>query len=255
MRIIDFVWGRVTATLATVALAILSSVGDPRKSWTWENAFGDDRPWEFIFGLAIFLVAHSWVSWRREQKRIRRLASNREVIQSTVLHLISDLSNLAGRNYDLWMVDLYFKKTVWRLTLRCPFLRCIVLERDSSISISDVTKLPGLIDTADALFGYCVRESEAKIWWNPNLAQTTLPAHNSMDDLQESANDALNNQCGVIKVWPIADHKRLTCSGILVVHARPETAAATTALGALVGGGADRYLARASTEIYNHLAL
>ena len=255
MRIIDFIWGRVTFTLATVALAILSSIGDPRKPWKWEDAFVDNRPWEWIFGLAIFLVAHSWISWRRQQKRIARQTSNREKIQNTVLHLISDLSSLTGRKYDLWMVDLYFKKTAWRLTPAWPFLKRMVLERDSSISVAGVTKLPALIDTRDELFGYCVRERESKIWWNPNLAQTTLPANNSMHDLQKDANDALEKRCGVIKVWPIADHKRLICSGILVVHARAETAVATTTLGVLVGHGADRYLARASTEIYNHLAV
>ena len=253
MKMATFIWGRVTFTAATAALAILVSIGDPSKPWNWEDAFGDDRPWKWIFGLAGFLVLHSWISWRRELARVRRSTNDREVIQSTVLHLISDLSSLAGQRYDLWMIDLYLKRRIWSVSLRWPFVRRNVLERDLSISLADVTKLAGTIELSDEFFGACIRNGESKSWWDPNIAQTALDAENSMDQLTENRNVDLRRRCGVVKTWPIVDQQGRTCSGILAVHARRDSEVATKVLGALVGENADRFLSRTSEDIYNQL--
>ena len=111
MKVADLIGGKVASTIATVALAVFGLTGDARKPWEWEEAFTDNRPWGWIFGLAAFLVLHSLAGLRREQTQSRRLAGNREIVQSNVLHLIADLSGLVGREYDLWMIDLYLKKT------------------------------------------------------------------------------------------------------------------------------------------------
>ena len=253
MKIVDFIWSRVSSTVASVALAIFGLVGDTKRPWSWEDAFANNRPWGWIFSLAAFLVLHSGVNWRREREKARRIAGNRQMVQSNLLHLISDLSGLAGRKYDLWIVDMYVERTIWCLVGQWPYFRKGVLDREVSLSLSDVTTLPGRIEICDNLFGGCFDSRVPKIWWDPDVAQTALSASNCLNDLDDSENATLTARSGVIKIWPIADQGRLGCSGIVVVHANRNTAVATNVLGVLVGAEADRLLARSSENIYNQL--
>lgn len=253
MKIVDFFWSRVSATVASVALAIVGLTGNSKKPWNWEEAFTNNRPWGWIFSLAAFLVLHSFVSWHREKEKARRIAGDREMVQSNLLHLISDLSSLAGRKYDLWIVDMYLERNIWCFMRRWPYFTKGVLDREVSLSLSDVTTLPGRIEICGNLFSGCYGSRESRLWWDPDVAQTALEASNCLDDLDESENATLTAGSGVIKIWPIADKRRLGCSGILVVHANRNTETATSVLGVLAGGGADRLLARSSENIYNQL--
>ena len=253
MKIADLISSRVSATVATVALAIVGLAGNSKKPWNWKEAFSDGRPWGLIIALAVFLVWHSWVKWRKESQKTLRIAGDREIVQSNLLHLISDLSSLAGRKYDLWIVDMYLERNIWGLVRRWPYFTKGVLDREVSLSLSDVSKLPGRIEIRDNLFSRCFGSREPKLWWDPDVAQTTLRASNCLNDLDDSENATLTAGSGVIKIWPIVDKRGLSCSGIVVVHASRDTEVATNVLGVLAGGEADRFLARSSENIYNQL--
>ena len=147
-----------------------------------------------------------------------------------------------------------FKKNVLCLTLKWPFITKTVLERNLSLSLANVPKVPSRIEICHELFGHCFSKREPKIWWDPDFAETKLNAKNSMDDLKENANTNLKSRYGVIKVWPIEDELSRTCTGILVVHSKRDTEVATKVLGVLVGAEAERFLSRTSQNIHSQLA-
>ncbi len=253
MKILDLIWGKVSSTIATVALAVFGLVGAPGKPWNWEQALTDSRPWEWIFALGAFLVLHSWVSWGREQKRYQRKLDSRETIQGSILHLILDLAGLAGRQYDLWIIDVYWKKNVRTFSKKWPFVKKVILEREASLSLAEVTKLPSIIELDGDLFGQCFRSVKDGVWWDPEIATAGMEVTTGVEDLAGSVEQDLPESCGVVKVWPIADRRRRKCHGLLVVHAKRDVEIATKVLGVLAATGADVYLERASGDIFEHL--
>ena len=169
------------------------------------------------------------------------------------MHLIRDLAELSGRRYDLWIIDVYLKRDVWRLCRSWPFLQKRVLERQLSMSLADVTKLPSRVRLKGNLFGRCFDGVKEGIWWDPEMVTAEVEGRSSIVNLAGDVEQSLPEWCAVVKVWPITDRRRQRCRGLLVVHAKREIEVATKALGVLAATSADRYLQRAGEEIFEHL--
>ena len=242
MKWSDLLWGRVTLTAATVGLAIAGSVGD------------SSRPWAWIFGLAGFIVLHAIIGWFRDRKFSNRVRQNYEEIQTRVLHLISDLSNLTAREFDLWMVDLYLPQSFFTLSTRSPFFRNQKLVRELSIALTDVRTVPLEIDMNHELFGSCFSYSRPGLWWDQTLAQTHIADGNLWHDLDEEVNNELRRTYGIVSVNPLVDALGRHCLGLLVVHTRRDSEVATKALGALAEPEGVRRLVGACRDIHSQLA-
>ena len=252
MRTGGFVWSRVTATVATVGLALVGLGGDALKSGQLRDIVEDNRPWVMIV-LASFLIVHSYKNWRREKAHSRRLAGDIESIQSNVLHLISDLSELVGKQYHLWVVDLYIKQSITSWSHRWPFVIGKILEKKLSVSLNDVSDMPARISREDELFGEFISEIDPKVWWDCELVETYVDIQNAAANLSELANNNLKKRYGVVKIWPITDDLKNDCKGVLVIHAKRDAEAATAALGVLAGGQGDRLCFRAIQNIHGQL--
>ena len=252
MRIVDFLWSGVTATGATVGLAIVGLSGEVLDTGWLRDAIEDNRTL-MISVFAIFLIYHSYRNWKKERAQSRGVLGNFENIQNNVLHLISDLADLVGKQYHLWVIDLYVKETIFCCSRRWPFFASKVLEKKLSIALSDVSEMPGMITREDALFGSFVARDEPKLWWDQELILTLVDAQNAGEGLSTVSNDKLKKRFGVVKVWPITDDLSKNYKGILVIHARRDVETATAALGVLAGGQADRLCFRAGQNIQGQL--
>ena len=253
MKFGDVLWGRVPAGLATLALIILGLTGDTDKPWSWAQPFHESRPWLEILILASFLVVHLIVSTWRSNQQSRRLAGSREAIQRNVLHLVSDLSGLAGKEYDLWMVDLYLARKVLTIRSRMPFLFATVLQRSLSAALKDVREVRSQIDSTDPLFGRSFVEAKIALWWDQDLALTQVAARNWAEELNPLSNEELRTNYGVIKIGPIVDELGGKCKGILVVHCGRDTESAMKGLGVLAQEEASRHLSRTCENIHAQL--
>ena len=252
MRTGGFFWSRVTATVATVGLALVGLSGGALKPGQLRDIVEDNRTWVMI-ALASFLIVHSYKNWRREKAHSRRLAGDIESIQSNVLHLISDLSDLVGKQYHLWVVDLYIKQSIRSWSLGWPFVIGKVLEKKLSVSLNDVSDMPARITREDELFGEFISEIDPKVWWDGQLVETYVDIPNAGENLSELANNKLKRRYGVVKIWPITDELKNDYRGILVIHAKRDAEAATAALGVLAGGQGDRLCFRAIQNIHGQL--
>ena len=242
MKWSDLLWGRVTLAVATVGLAIAGSVGD------------SDRPWAWIFGLAGFVVLHAFMGWFRDRKFSSRVRRNYEEIQTRVLHLISDLSNLTAHEFDLWMIDLYMPKSFFVLSIHSPFFSKTKLVRELSMALTDVRRVPLEIDVSHELFGSCFVHSRPGLWWDQTLAQAHIEEKNLWYELEEGVNDELQKTYGIVSVNPVVDALGRHCFGLLVVHTRRDSVVATKALGALAQPEGVRRVVGACRDIHGQLA-
>ena len=242
MRWSDLLWGRVTLAAATVGLAIAGLFGD------------SNRPWAWILGLASFIVLHAFVSWRRERSSSSRLGRKYGDIQGRVLRLISDLSDLTAREFDLWMVDLYLPRSSLILSARSPFLVKQTLVRELSLAFTDVRTVPLEIELSHELFGPCFVQSQPGLWWDGGLAQMRIEEDNRWDDLDDLVNSEIKKTYGAISVNPLVDMLGRHCLGLLVIHTKRDSETATKALGALAQSEGMRRLAGACRDIHGQLA-
>ena len=254
MKVADFLWGKVPSGLATLALVLLGLTGDTDKPWSWEQPFHEGRPWWGILAVAAFLVVHLIVSTWRANQQSRQLSGSREAIQRNVLHLISDISGLAGKEYDLWMVDLYLARRVVKLRWRWPYVYDVILERSLSSALKDVREVEGHIGLDDRFFGKSFLDSRAALWWDNDLTFMPVAQGNSAEQLAAATNRKLKGSYGVIKVGPIVDELGGNCRGILVVHSSRDVETAMKALGVLAQEEADRHLSRACGNIHAQIA-
>ena len=141
--------GRPILVLATLGLSIAG--------W-WENP---RRPWEWIFGLAGFIILHEVVNFVKEKIASSPLERNYEVVQRRVLRLISDLSDLTAREFDLWMVDLYLPRHSFSLSARPHIV--VWLVRGLSLALTDVRTVPLEIRLDDKLFGRCFSDGSSSV--------------------------------------------------------------------------------------------
>lgn len=242
MKWSEFLWGRVTLAAATVGLAMASLFE------------GSERPWTWIYGLASFIILHALMSWSRERRLSNRLGYNYEDIQGRVLHLISDLSDLTAREFDLWMVDLYLIRSSVALSLQPPFLFKRTLVRELSLALTDVRVVPFEIELDHGLFGSCFTQCQTGLWWDVELAQLHVGDGNLWHKLDEHSNSKLRKIYGSVSVNPVVDALGRRCLGLLVVHTRHDFEITTKALGALGQSEGKRRLAGACRGIHSQLA-
>ena len=236
-----FLWGRPTLVLSTVGLTIL--VGNLDRSLSW------------ILGLACFIVLHSIVNWRRDQRASGRLGRNSEVIQRRVLRLIADLSDLTAREFDLWMIDLYVPRRSMALSTSAPFVAKKKLVRELSIALTDVRALPPEIELDHVLFGPCFSKSQFAIWWDDDLVGVSMGDNNKWHEIDKEDNDKLGEMFGMTCVNPIVDGLGKQCRGLLIVHTRPDSEIATKALGALNQPEGIRRLVGACEDIHGYIGM
>ena len=234
----DLLLGRPTLVIATIGLTLVGLTGN------------SDRPWLWIFGLASFIVLHSVVNWLREKSISGRLGRSYEIVQRRVLRLISDLSNLTAREYDLWMVDLYLPRRSFALSVRRPLV--VKLVRELSLALTDVRTVPFEIRMDHKLFGQCFSQPHRGFWWDVNLAQPSSEV-NLWHEFEEMINDQLRKTYGAISVNPVVDNLGNKCCGLLVVHTERNSEVATKALGALTQSEGIRRLAGACEDIHSHI--
>lgn len=232
-------WGRPTLVMATIGLTLIGFSKDT------------DRPWEFILGLAAFIVLHSIVNWRRDRNVSGRLGRNYEIVQRRVLRLIADLSDLSAREFDLWMVDLYIPRRSLALSVRAPFVIKKKLVRELSLALTDVRPLPPEIDLNHIFFGSCFTKSQSGIWWDINLVGVSMGDNNKWHEIDSVVNDKLGEMFGVICINPIVDGLGKQCRGLLIVHTKPDSEIATKAHGALTQSEGIRRVAGACEDIHS----
>ena len=218
--------------LATVILAVLGVIGSPDRIW---------MPILAIFcGFVIVLL--EFMSHRRESNRLGR---SHEIVLGRVLNLIADLSDMSARKFDLWVVDLYLP--------RRPLLRKQVRELELSlhISLADVRTVSNKIELDHKFFGFCFREHLSELWWDPALVPSTK--ENRWERLEDSDNNQIRAEYGVISVNPVIDNLREDCRGLLVVHAARDSEIATNVLTVLTHPEGKRRVAAACVDIHNYL--
>ena len=237
----DLFWGRPTLAIATVGLTLAGLTGNLDRRWPW------------ILGLACFIVLHSIVNWLRERSTSGRLGRNSEIVQRRVWRLISDLSDLTAREFDLWMVDLYLPQTSMGFSTSFPFVSKKKLVRKFSLALTDVRPLPPEMELNHMFFGPCFSNAQPRIWWDVNLVGSSIGDDNWWYHLDKVVNDKLREMFGAIRVNPIVDSLGKQCQGLLIVHTKSDAEVATKALGALTQSEGIRRLAGACEDIHSQI--
>ena len=243
MRWWKFVWAKPTSVIATIVLTVVLAFGSLTGRSNW--------PWSWIVALSAFIVLHSIVGWVLERNRLGR---NYEGILRRTLHLVADLAELTGGRFDLWMVDLYLPRNLWKLSAQWPFVGERKLVRALSVALTDVSKAPVTIDLNHNLFGPCFTRSESRLWWDINLAELDGARQNHWYHLADPINRELRTIFGAISIQPVVDSVGKDCRGLLIVHTVNDPEIATTALSGINQSRGRRHLAGAREGIHVHLA-
>lgn len=253
MKIKDFVWGPIGKTTVTFALMVIALMINFREPTDFQNGLFNHWLGRLFLIIGLFSVLQSGVQWWRETTSARRLRNNFEKIQHNVLHLIADLSGLAGREYDAWMIDLYLYKSTLGASNKWPFFRKSVLERQLTVSLTDVRNVPLTVNTKHELFGESFIQRRSCLWWDTNIAHTQIEEANMACGVDASVNSVLKNIYGVIHVSPVVDRVGKACRGILVVHTNRDSETATKGLGVLAQSEGQRFVARTCLNIHDLL--
>ena len=228
---------RPVAVVAAVVLALLGVIGNPSRPWVWILAVG----------CALAVVLFEIMAWRHEVDTEGRLGQNYEIVLSRVLNLISDLSDLTAREFDLWVVDLYLAPRSFT-RIRGDHVNELTLAMH--VTLSDVRAVPNRI-RLDNFFGACFSRNRPKLWWDIELAESS--DENSWGRLDGYYNRKMAESYGVISVNPVVDNLGRECRGLLVVHAKRDAEIVTKVLGALQQPEGRRRMAAACLDIHGHL--
>ena len=229
--------GFVTVAAGAI-LAFLGVIGNPENLWTWIAA---------IFFLTVILVLEV-VNHRREINKSHPLGMNYKHILRRTLNLIADLSNLTGREFDLWVVDLYLRpnsKTMWGRTYAHK------LELSLHIALTDVGVVNSVIELKDNLFGRCFTDRRSELWWDVDLAPSS--EENSWVRLADGDNAQIRKEYGIMSVNPVVNDLGRDCLGLLVVHASRDAETVTKVLGTLRERKGKRQIAAACVDIHGFL--
>lgn len=216
----DLAFGKVTLATATMVLAVAGLVG------------GETRPWPWIIGSAGFVVLHTAVNAARDRNIVRRLGREYDRVQRRAVQVVSDLGQIAGNQFGLWMVDLYLCESNWSLSMRPPFiLRQRVLSRQLSVSLIEARHPPPSTDLQSGVHGLCYREAKPLLWANEAVYGET--PDNAWTAMEPLTNDDLSESYGVLNVSPLIDQVGRECIGVLAIHVEPEREIIHKALGTL----------------------
>lgn len=222
---------RNITVLATATLGFLGVIGNPDQIWVWILAF-----------ICAFVIV--WKNWSKSN----RLGQSYGFVLGRVLSLIADLSSLAGSRFDLWAVDLYLPRNSFTVF---PPTRICKLELALHIALTDVRTVPNKIEIDHVFFGRCFTEGRSALWWNPTLAPTS--EENGWERLDDSDNNQIRTEYGVISINPVIDNLREDCRGLLVIHAARDAEIVTKVLSVLTQPEGKRRVAAACVDIHNYL--
>lgn len=239
MRWWNVLWARPTSVFASVLLAV---------------ALASEWPLLWTATFSVFIVLHSLIGWVRQSYYLNRLRRNYDGILRRTLHLVSDLAELTGGRFDLWIVDLYLAKYSRHLSTHWPFVAEKKLVRGLSVTLTDVSKAPITIDLEHELFGSCFRRSESQLWWDINVSDLDGVTQNHWHQLHAHNNHKLRKVFGAMSVQPVVDSNGRKCRGLLVVHTINDPEIATKALSVLAQSKGRRRLARAREGIHSALS-
>ena len=229
--------GGPIVVVATVVLALLGVIGNPDRPWVWILAIA------CALAIALFEV----MRWRQETSIETRLQKNYGIILSRILSLISDLSDLTAREFDLWVVDLYLPRRSFALFTR---RRVCELELSMHVTLTDVRAVPNSIGLSH-FFGRCFTDGRTALWWDLKLAPPG--DENRWPSLNDTDNRKMAESYGVTSVNPVVDNLGRECRGLLVVHAKRDAEVVTKVLGALQQSEGRRRMTRACLDIHGHL--
>ena len=229
--------GRPVVVVATVVLALLGVIGNPNRPWVWILAVA----------CALVVALFEIMAWRQEAGAGSHLGQNYEMVLSRVLTLISDLSDLTAREFDLWVVDLYLPRQAFAWFRRD---RVGELELSMHVTLTDVRIVPSRIEPCH-FFGRCFADSQPKLWWDIRLEPSS--GENSWQSLNGGDNNKMAESYGVVSVNPIIDNLGRECRGLLVVHAKRDPEIVTKVLGVLQQPEGRRRMAAACLDIHGHL--
>ncbi len=239
----DLLWGPYPLTIATVTFAVLGFLDD------------DERPLFLITVVAGFIIVHGAVAHVRNRSIVRRLGQNYDAVQRRSVQIVSDLGQLTGSQYELWMTDLYLPRYITRRRRRWPFL---VLERrlsrELSVSLVEVSSQPHDVELNSGLHGKCFSSVNAIVWFDQDdlgtpTDETERSVANEWSQLAEDENARIASQFGVVTVAPLVDHLSRNCLGVLVVHVRPERTKALLARGAILSSEGRRRIHNACVDL------
>lgn len=237
---IDFLFGNVTLVIATMALTVANLM------------LGNDHP-KSIIGIAVFVILHAIINFLRERSIVRRLGRNHDQIHHRVVRLISDLGQITGGNFDLWMIDLYLRKSSLVRVSRCPFIKKDqILSRQLSVSLVDKRPQLTSIDLDSGPHGKCYEEARPVLCFD----QETHGAHtnNTWSTFDSGRGDESASTYGVLAVSPLVDDLGKGCVGVLAIHVGPERNNAFKALSALTSQHGPRVVNEACADLHGFLA-
>ena len=243
----NLIWGSLSITIAGAGLAVISLLRHDR------------RPWYLVVLIVCFIAVHSAVSYVTDRSIVRRLGRKYDSVQHRTLQLVVDLGDLVGKQFDLWMVDLYLLSSSWRIASKWPFLAYRgELSRELSISLVEVSTQPPIVQVTSELHGKCFTSRDMTVWFDEkNLGtpadQPELSGANEWKLLPEERNAEIGDIYGLVTLSPVMDHLAKNCVGVLVVHVRPERDKALRARGALLSSEGRRRIHNACVDLHELL--
>lgn len=239
----DLLWGPYPFSIATVTFAVLGFLDD------------DKRPLWLIIVVAGFLIVHGAVAHIRDRSIVRRLGQNYDAVQRRSVQIVSDLGQLTGNQYDLWMADLYLPKYFVRCRRGWPWL--VVerrLSRELSVSLVEVSSQPQNVALRSTMHGKCFSSAKTIVWFDENdlgtpTDETSRSVANEWSQLTHDENARIASHYGVVTVAPLVDHLSRNCLGVLVVHVRPERTKALHARGAILSSEGRRRIHNACVDL------
>ena len=238
----DLLFGNVSLTVWTVILAVFGALGNGT-GW---------RIW--LIGISAgFLVLQAVVNSSRDRDILRRLARDYDRVQRRGVQVIADLGELAGRQFDLWMLDLYLKKHKWSIQNTWPLIgRDQVLERALAVSLIDVRPQPTSVERSSGPLWTSFSASRTLLWFNKATYRSAT--ENAWDQLDDATNADLAAEYGVLSICPVVDQLDKGCIGVLAIHVKSERDAIHKALATLNSDPARRRLKEACVELHGLLA-
>lgn len=220
----------------------------------------DKRPVALIAVVAGFIIVHGAIAHIRDRSIVRQLGRDYDAVQRRSVQIVSDLGQLTGNQYDLWMADLYLPRYRMRRRHRWPFpVLQRTLSRELSVSLVEVSSQPQNMALNSELHGKCFSTESAIVWFDQDdlgepTDETERSIANEWSQLTADKNAAIASQYGVVTVAPLVDHLSRNCLGVLVVHVRPERTKALHARGAILSSEGRHRIHNACVDLHGLLA-
>lgn len=228
--------GRVAAV---VVLGVLSVVGG-ESSAAW---------WSLAVLCALVAVGLEVSSARWESRSTSPLGAMHEAVHGRALTLIADLAQLAGKEYGLWVVDLYVPQFAFFAWPNSPPK---ALGLATHLALIDTRAVSSRVKVDGSLVGSVFSECRPSHWWDEELAPSGEENRwSQLDD--DSRAQFRDEEYGLISAYPVLSNLGTDCRGVLVVHVRRDAEAATQALSVLRQEEGKRQVAAACRDIFNQL--